>query len=187
MRASPYRLRFELSGSGSYISMFAQAFDRARSLARAAVAEGNVQAIVQAYDGWSAPWGTSRYGRRRKDSYAALAKIGVETRPFVESWTGVSHPDADPDHLVPHRLLSIDWQAADILIWNNIGKEIAVRPVAPVHTLLMDTARTILVDIYDDRGMDVSAHDPARLAALYRSHDTWLLDHDRERMTDLFA
>ena len=43
-----------------------------------------------------------------------------------------------------------------------------------------------MLHVYDDRGMDVIACDPAKLHGLYSDFEDWLLDHDRERMMKLF-
>jgi len=45
---SPYRLRFKLGGGESYVTMFTQAYDRARHLARAALPTEQIVAVIAA-------------------------------------------------------------------------------------------------------------------------------------------
>lgn len=52
---------------------------------------------------------------------------------------------------------------------------------------LADLERGILLHVYDDRGMDVSALTAAPLLPFYERFDAWLLDSDRERMKAAFA
>ncbi|MDR3510185.1 MAG: DUF3885 domain-containing protein [Caulobacteraceae bacterium] len=86
-----------------------------------------------------------------------------------------------------HRALSVSWAEADILLWNNISKEIGVRPVAPVISMLVDAERGGMAYAYDDRGMDIISVSPSQIAPLYVQFDSWLLDHDRGRMAEVFA
>jgi len=52
-------------------------------------------------------------------------------------------------------------------------------PFPPVIAFLVDFDRDILLHVYDDRGVDVTALDRATLLPLYRSRAEWLLDYDR--------
>jgi hypothetical protein len=45
----------------------------------------------------------------------------------------------------------------------------------------------VTVYAYDDRGMDITALGPDPIVELYTRFDTWLLDHDRPRMSEAFA
>jgi Domain of unknown function (DUF3885) len=83
----------------------------------------------------------------------------------------------------------LDGDAAgrDVLLWFSISCEMAITPKAPVLSYLADLDRNILLHVYDDRGMDVTALDREALLPLYRSRAEWLLDHDRRRMADAFG
>jgi hypothetical protein len=59
-------------------------------------------------------------------------------------------------------------------------------PSAPVLGFLLNTSTSVMLHVYDDRGMDVIACDPAKLQGVYSGFADWLLDYDRERMAKLF-
>lgn len=70
----------------------------------------------------------------------------------------------------------------DTLIWNSIACEMPVEPKAAVHSFLVDFERGLMIDVYDDRGMDVFATDPLAVLPVYQEFNSWLLDYDRPRM-----
>lgn len=74
----------------------------------------------------------------------------------------------------------------DTLIWNAIANEMPIRPSAPVDSFLIEPSRSIMLHVYDDRGIDVIAEDPRNLRDLYDRFDDWLLDYDRDRMRAMF-
>lgn len=62
----------------------------------------------------------------------------------------------------------------------------AIYPSAPVVTFLLNPFESVMLHVYDDRGMDVLAFEPAKLYGIHTDFADWLLDHDRERMEELF-
>lgn len=52
---------------------------------------------------------------------------------------------------------------------------------------LIDLDKNACFHVYDDRGLDVVAKDPAVLLPLYRRYCDWLLDYDVERMHSIFS
>ncbi|MTH64542.1 DUF3885 domain-containing protein, partial [Paracoccus shanxieyensis] len=52
---------------------------------------------------------------------------------------------------------------------------------------IIDRSRSVILHIYDDRGMDVAAGHPSALRPLYEKFNCWLLDHDREKMDLIFG
>lgn len=76
--------------------------------------------------------------------------------------------------------------ARDTLLWHAVASEMPIYPSAPVVAFLIDPNASVMMHIYDDRGMDVSAYDAATLHGLYVGFSDWLLDYDRERMAKLF-
>lgn len=187
---SPYRLRFELSTGGSPISMFISAFGRARRLARAALPLDRPLAIVADYP--SAYWVITPDQRISPDTsvFELLKEMGVPTDAAEASWKSPFYPANEDDEdreLCEHRAVRLGWDEADILLWNNIAQNIGVEPRAPVLSKLADPEQGIVVNAYDDRGMDVIALSPAPIEHLYRRFDTWLLDYDRPRMAEVFG
>ena len=74
----------------------------------------------------------------------------------------------------------------DTLLWHVVASEMPIYPSAPVVAFLIDPSKSVMMHIYDDRGMDVSAYDATTLHGLYAGFADWLLDYDRERMAKLF-
>jgi len=193
---SPFRLRFKLSTAGekvdggNYITMFASSFDRARELARAALGVEPPLAIVMGYA--AAPWKihVDDDEKASPSSFAALADMGVSTAEAEAIWSGYLYPGDEEDaELAPceHRAVRVTWDQADILLWNNIAQEIGVRPRAPLLSKLVDRERGIVVNAYDDRGMDITALSPEPIEHLYHRYGAWLLDYDRPRMAEAFG
>jgi hypothetical protein len=193
---SPFRLRFQLSTAGeksdggNYINMFASSFDRARELARAALGAGPPLAIVA--DFAAATWKVhvDENERAFPDSFAALADMGVPTNGAEAIWSGYFDPGSEQDGEAvscEHRAVRVTWDQADILLWNNIAQEIGVRPRAPLLSKLVDRGRGIVVDAYDDRGMDITALSSEPIEHLYQQYGAWLLDYDLPRMTEAFG
>jgi hypothetical protein len=188
--ASPYRLRFELNQGGRYVTMFTRAYDRARCLARAALRSERVMAVIADFPNPSAEFVAARRGGLGRAAYDVLNEMGVPTTPTEATWTGYAYPhDEEDDGLRPceHRAVLVTWDQADILLWNQIAHDIGITPQAPVQSKLVDVERGVTVYAYDDRGMDITAFGPDPIAELYSRFDAWLLDYDRERMSDAFA
>ncbi len=188
--ASPYRLRFELGQGEGAVNRFTSAYDRARRLARAALPAERVVAVVAAYPSRPEPPSAMRRGRTGRTAYEALDEMGTRTRPSEAAWMGFAHPgEAQDPEARPwkHRAISITWDEADVLLWNQIAQEIGVAPRAPVLATLVDVERGVSVHAYDDRGMDITALSPDPIAHLRMTFDAWLLDHDRPRMSEAFG
>ena len=45
----------------------------------------------------------------------------------------------------------------------------------------------LVLNLYDDHGMDIVAPQKSTLETLYHKHNDWLLDFDRERINQIFA
>jgi hypothetical protein len=188
--ASPYRLWFELSQGGSPVTMFTRSYDRARCLARAALPSERVTAVIAAYPSPSRELGGKWHGWTRRKAFDILEKMGVPTSSPEATWRGYTyphHPRDAGDRPWQHRAVGITWDQADILLWNQVAKDLGVAPQAPVLSKLVDVERGVTVHAYDDRGMDITALDPCPIAELHARFDAWLLDHDRLRMAEAFA
>lgn len=51
----------------------------------------------------------------------------------------------------------------------------------------INKTKNIILNLYDDRGMDVISSNREALLPLYKSHNDWLLDYDREKMDLVFS
>lgn len=44
----------------------------------------------------------------------------------------------------------------------------------------------VMLHLYDDRGLDIAAHDKNTLMPLYQKLNTWILDYDHEQIDKIF-
>lgn len=169
--------------------MFTGAYDRARALARAAIPSQHVMAVIAAIPNPSIELGSEWKGWAGRTAFEVLAEMGVATATPQANWLGHVHPydkDDDDAALWEHRVVCIDWDQADVLMWSSIAYELGVTPQAPVNSKLVDVERGIVVNVYDDRGMDITALSAEQVRGLYTQFDEWLLDFDRPRMANAF-
>ncbi len=126
---------------------------------------------------------------RSKDGFDALFKTGFEGE-LVAEWQ--AYPYRDPDDDEPscwsYKCYTLDKErvALDTLIWHAVANEMPIYPSLPLQVFLLDQKYSVLVHIYDDRGMDVIADQARALTPLYRRFSGWLLDFDRPRMALIF-
>lgn len=188
---SPFRLRFELGGetfgTDQPVPRFVQAFGRARQVAREAF-EGS-----KCVFGIAAAWENSHDDlfAPADDGFVALQDAGFSLEPLRE-WEAPLWPD---EPLEEDRVrarwrafdVSDDFAARDVLMWLQVAHEMRVTPRAPILSYLVDFDRGIILYVYDDRGMDLTAMQPDTLRDLYTARSEWLLDYDRPRMKEAFG
>ena len=183
------RLRFELGGeefdnTAQSVPRFLQAHRRASTVADALFRESCIGVVA-----WNGrlpnPAGVPD---EVDDGFVALQSTGFHA-PQIGEWQAVLYPDPG-DEADVWDIRSYDMGpnkiARDILLWHAVASEMPIYPSAPVVVFLIDPSTSVMMHIYDDRGMDVSAYDGATLHGLYSRFADWLLDYDRERMAKLF-
>jgi hypothetical protein len=182
------RLRFELGGdfdsATQQIARFLQAHGRASAMADALFCR-NCVAVV-AWNGH--PPKLAGLPDDTADGFAALQSTGFSAHQTGQ-WRATLYPDPNDEAYVwecRSYELGHDKVARDTLLWHAIAAEMPVYPSAPVVTFLLDPSRSVLLHVYDDRGMDLISDNPAKLRGQYSEFSDWLLDYDRERMAKLF-
>jgi hypothetical protein len=192
---SEYSLRFELGGETfsnltQPVPRFLQALDRARTIAAATFpADGPLVGVVGYW-----PLGdfelfhpAATPGETGLDD---LGRMGFPTGAPMATWTAIPPGFGEEDGVV------WSWNAydladrtdlRDVILWAAVAKEMAVAPKAPIAGYLYDPERQVLMHVYDDRGMDLTALDAGRLDQAYRQFNDWLLDYDRPRIDAIFA
>jgi hypothetical protein len=183
------RLRFELGGEEfdntvQQVPRFLQAHGRASAVADALFRESCVGVVA-----WNGRMpNPAGLGDGVQDGFVALQSTGFQA-PLVSEWQATLFPDPNDEAYVwdvRSYDLGPDKIARDTLLWHAVASEMPIYPSAPVLGFLLDTSASVMLHVYDDRGMDVIAYDPARLHGLYSGFADWLLDYDRERMAKLF-
>ncbi|MDX8358550.1 DUF3885 domain-containing protein [Sphingopyxis terrae] len=191
--ASPYWLRFEIDDgecSGRYVSKFTRSYDRARKLARIALPSHSIVGIIAAFPEPSSEMNAERLGWTKGTAFENLAELGVSTEATLAEWAGFWWPNQEDDpeaEAWTQRAVSLTWEQADILLWNQIAQDLGVAPRAPVLAKLVDLARGVCVNAYDDRGMDVTSLAREPLQELYLQCGSWLLEGDRNRLAATFG
>lgn len=172
-------LRFELSGSDSYIEMFTRAWDRAREILAVVFAETAELTVVLSDAGG---------GRMlaHLSSFRALRDCEIELPRPYEVWTETTGPEWENLDRV-FLAFTGGRELLNRLLWGVLANEIGIRPRLPSQLYLADLQRGILAHPYDDRGMDVIGPNHTLLRELYTRFDAYLLDYDRERMAGYFA
>ena len=61
------------------------------------------------------------------------------------------------------------------------------KPYLPGESYFINESKGIVLNLYDDRGMDVIALDKGDLNALYKKRNNWVLEYDRERIDAIFT
>lgn len=185
-----YGLRFDLGGDLSMGPLrFLQAIDRARAIVEAVFRDSReVTAIVGQYGG-------EKRTRRHSAAFAQLREMGFDHVFELQE----KKSQGDKEYIAEfgedlwQYVYSVDFPkslaATNALLWAIIAQEMPIAPkarwIGRVH--IADFHRGLSICVYDDRGMDVVATRPERLAELYRSFDAWLLDYDRAAMADRFG
>ena len=189
---SPYRLRFELTHGDyaeRYVTKFTRSYDRARKLARLALPSDSLIGIIAALPEPSKELNAGRLGWTTGTGFEHLSKLGVSTDVTLAEWAGFWWPDEvnDPEaEAWNQRAVSLNWEQADILLWNQIAQDLGIAPRAPVLAKFVDLARGVCVNAYDDRGMDITSLIREPLEDLYAQCGSWLLEDERSRMAEVF-
>lgn len=189
---SPYSLRFELGGDHSNLDdpvrRFTQAYDRARAVADSVFGESQrLFAVVMSME---AP--SDLTGGPQEPGLSSLASLGFDTSRPTHSWQGpppwLAEEDAEGVNCSWTAFdLSVSRRQQDVLLWCSIAEEMPVEPNAAVVSYLLDPDASVLLHVYDDRGMDLTGLTVTSIASAYRKFDRWLLDHDRDRMAAVFG
>lgn len=176
-----FALRFELGGDqfgmNQPIRRFLQAHERASSIAE--ISFGNATDVHAFIIAWGDETGPSCDFSRLK---FVLPNVG--RGDFTE------FPQSDTDEDVREF-----WHFAPItdpvqireLLWLDIANEMPVEPASGgCSTWLFDFDNEIILDAYDDRGLDIISTKRTALQPLYEKFADWLLDFDREEMDAAF-
>jgi len=194
-QASQYSLRFELGGKTlsnltQPVPRFLQAFDRARAIADA------VFPINEPLSGVVAFWTLGELELFHPEAMAGqtgLDELGLMGFPVdrpTSSWTAIPPHFGEDDGVV------WNWNAyelggrrdlRDVLLWAAIANEMGIEPKASVACYLYAPATGVLMHVYDDRGMDLTALRPEPLVQIYRQFNDWVLDYDRARIEAVFG
>ncbi|MGE8395924.1 MAG: DUF3885 domain-containing protein [Pseudomonas sp.] len=181
----PHGLRFELAEGGSDIERFLLAVSKATAVCRDLFA--GEQALVVCLRTH-----TDGNGFARRELLRGLQAAGIRIPAQRSLWSERLDPDDWFDEHRPeywlHLAFKVPLSMLQPLLWCALsGSAGVIRPSLCCGVYLFNLNQRLMVWPYDDRGMDVVGPNHALLSQLYRQHQGWLLDYDRERMDASFA
>lgn len=113
-----------------------------------------------------------------RNGFDALQSTGFQAAQIAE-WAAALYPQTGTDEAEVWALrgfeISQTKEACDTIIWHAVAAEMAIYPSAPIRGFLIDPEARVMLHVYDDRGMDVIAEDPAKLCAIRSTFVDWLL------------
>lgn len=189
-----FGLRFELAYGGEYkngdhIPSFLQAIDRARAIREAVLPDVHKITVLLSHPG------LKRNKTKKRHVKSELCGLGLND-PVIEYVGTVAQEDqfeiADTGgDRYRHWFIFRPSTPADIdrLIWGRIALDLywLKSRLEAVQVYMLDLERKIILQVYDDRGMDVVATRVQPLRPFYRKFSNWILDYDRERIDKVFT
>jgi len=182
----PIGLRFEIGQDEIELSneYFSAAHERAVSIFEAVFSQGDeVEIIYQQYsDGRKKIRKGSFILKQIDSSQSALVKYSdvrdiYELCYKSECWKRLNIPD-----------LSINNINYQNILLSLIHMDFSCRrPSLSGECFFINKTKNIIVNLYDDRGMDVISASKDALMSLYKSHNDWLLNYDRKKMDLVFS
>lgn len=182
----PIGLRFEIGQDELEVSdeYFNAAHERAVSIFEAVFSQNDeIEIIYQQYsDGRKKIRKGSFIFKQIESTKIGLAQYSdvrdiYELEYKSECWKRVNIPNLS--------LNSIDYK--NILL-SLIHTDFGCRsPSITGECFFINKSKNIIVNLYDDRGMDVISASKNELISLYNKHNDWLLNYDRKKMDLVFS
>lgn len=182
---SKFALRLELGGDYEIGPVrFLRAMDRARTVTSKFFSDTKSLTVAVAYTRRRVSDRIPTSMLKTLSSIGFSGTIGAASRMAPRDQDEV---ETEADGL--HRFLcalEISNQADQVspFIWAAVANEMPISPRFPslAKNYIIDFQRGLILHVYDDRGMDLSAKSPELLRPVYEQFDEWLLDHARVRM-----
>ncbi|HEX6042337.1 DUF3885 domain-containing protein [Longimicrobium sp.] len=173
-------LRFELSLGGTMLDQFEQAWDRGREIVDHALGDAReLIVVISAFaDGPRMPY---------RDVFRSLRALRVRMGRPRAWWTEPFHdPHVDGPDTLAYVAFACGREAVRPLLWGALAAWLNVEPRLVGNLYVASVERGIVLQPYDDRGMDAAGPNRALLAELYHRFNDRLLDYDRDRMRAFF-
>lgn len=181
----PGGLRFELSEGGTPIDQLLLAIRKAREIC------GDIfdaeQPLVSCL---RVPGEPSAFAHR--EVLRELRAAGIRAPRDKCVWVEAVPPEDRFEEETEERWIHVAFEAPAAvlqrLLWCAFARDFgSIRPRPDCDVYLFELSKGVMVLPYDDRGMDVVGPNHALLAALYRRHSRYLLEHDRASMEETFG
>lgn len=128
----------------------------------------------------------SFYGGKTLLSALSLFKdvedCGLKIPKGSECWCEPGSEKGDYRHFI---LFNVPRSSLTSVLWGAIAQDLGVRPRIRGSIYVFSLESGVLVNPYDDRGMDIISPNRQLLNRLYHKYNSWLLDYDRKAMDDV--
>lgn len=173
-------LRFELSSSSSYIEMFLQAYNRAKSLIDFVFQDTDKVYVCLSFDGVGGYLAHLSIFRALKDCQIKIPKEHFAWQKNYEQY--------DEEYILTRTFICFDLVKTEIpkFLWGTLANELGIHPRSQCALYLFDFETNILVHPYDDRGMDIIGSNRELLKRTYEEFKEWLPDGDRKQIVAYF-
>lgn len=173
-------LRFELAQGEFWIDRLETAKHRALTIVDAVLGQSSEVHLGVARHLSSCAMNTEEHD----DISEALTAYGL---PGIATFTAeVAAPTEHEDIHTWFGVTRLSRAQVNRVIWAAIAGDFGYLPDTPGSLYILNADHDILIHPYDDRGMDVIATSRTKVQSLYDEYGHWLLDHDRQRMDEVF-
>lgn len=175
----PGGLRFKLSTGGDAFDQVLTALHKATAICED-IFDGEETLLVHLQK-W-AP--STRFALRRALRELDLAGITIPRKRATWLEKTLSDPriERGKDEYWVNAAFELPASKLRNLLWCAVATDFArLHPNPYCKVYLVNPRSKLIVHPYDDRGIDIIGDKPA-LGELYRKHEAWLLDYDREAM-----
>lgn len=177
-------LRFKLSSSSSYIEMFLQAYNRAKSLIDFVFQDRDTVSVCLAFNGAGGYLAHLSIFRALKDCQINIPKEHSTWQKDYQEYDELHHEE----YLVTRTFICFEIGKPEIpkLLWGTLANELGIRPRSQCDLYLFDLNTDVLVHPYDDRGMDIIGSNRELLKRTYDKFNEWLPECDRQKIMAYF-
>jgi hypothetical protein len=176
-------LRFELAKGSHQIDRFLTAHKRAAAVTSHVLGDANDLTLVVLLFADSDKPGVSGLLRL----FRGLEACGLPT-PGRQSVRAKRAGQSDYETAVVLELTApMGKEHIPRVLWAAIGNDLGIHPKVPARLCITSISRGVLLNPYDDRGMDVVGTTVDCLRSAYERFGDWLLSHDLSKMTRAFG
>jgi len=173
-------IRFELgpeSISTAEDAYFKEAISRAKSIMKSLIQDSDFIDII--------------YQECTDGNQIKKSELLSEIFGSVHSTKSVFPYPEDEDSLewkVLSKTMSPDWSLFNRIISGIIHQDFPSRsPILNGEIYFLNRGKNLIINIYDDRGMDVGSNNIENLRTLYQEFNHWILDYDRIEIDKKFG
>ena len=172
-------LRFELSEGreeDSYVHMFTSALHKSTQIIETIFENKEEVSICLAFPGDSYLSNFSVFNQI-KHLQINIPKVNFKLKEWVE----------DDEWNRNYLFFKLDKLELHKLIFGKLGAELGIKPSFWFDLYIYDIDLGVLVNPYDDRGMDVVGTNEFMIKRLYKQYHSWLLNYDISTMREWFG